>query len=165
MKTAAQQHGHTQAEAFFLMRYEGPGGRREWIWNSRDAITPAMVHAADDERVHMHHGNWHLDRYEPHFVPPVGARVFVDLTEEVARPLAEAYVAKCWDNPDLPMSEHPHFAELGRAGSVECFVKEWVSAWGGHSPHLTVVTPVLHEQFKARAEAMRLHAAQRRDVG
>lgn len=136
-----------------LMRYEGAGGRREWIWNSRDGITPFVVSAKDDPKVEMQHGNWHLDRYAPLYVPSVGDRVFVDLTEELARPLATAHVERRWDRGEYQMCEHRTFAELGKDGTVEYFVREWVSAWGGHSPHVAVVTPTLHAQFKARAEA------------
>lgn len=143
--------GHDFGEAFKLMRYEGLGGKREWIWNSRDGITPFCVHSVDG--VEMHHGNWHLDRYEPLYVPAVGSRIFVDMTEELARPRAVEYVEKWWDQGDSPMSSHPKFAELGKAGTVDFFVKEWVADWGGHSPMVVVVTEVLHAQFAARAQA------------
>lgn len=141
---------YKHAEAFMLMRYEGAGGRREWIWNSRDGITPFAVHSADGT-AELQHGNWHLDRCEPQYVPAIGTRVFVGLTEELARPLATEYVDRHWENPSLPMSIHPTFSALGRAGSIEKFVQDWVKSWGGHSPHVVVVTPTLHEMFKARA--------------
>jgi len=140
---------HLSGDAFRLMRYEGAGGRREWIWNSRDGVTPFVVPAMDGGE--LTHGNWHLDRYEPHYVPAVGSRVFVDATEESMRPEAEEYVEKWWDDAQVPMREHPVFAPLGKQGAVEHFVHEWISAWGGHSPHLVVVTPALHAQFKARS--------------
>jgi hypothetical protein len=143
-------HGHVHAEAFMVMRYEGPNWRREWIWNSRDGITPFCVRSADGES-ELSHGNWHLDRYEPAYVPAVGSRVFIDLTEELARPMAERYVARHWDNPDMPMSRLPVFAQLGRSGSVNHFVTSWVSDWGGHSPHVAVVTEAMRAQFAARA--------------
>ena len=135
-----------------LMRYEGAGGRREWIWNSRDGITPFCVQSAD-ESADLQHGNWHLDRYEPAYVPAVGSRVFVDLTEDLARPLAIRNVEAAWDRKDYPMSASPTFADLGKEGTVEYFVRKWVADWGGHSPHLLVVTPVLHAQFASRAKA------------
>lgn len=148
---APKSAGHESNDAFMLMRYEGPGGRREWIWNSRDGITPFSVLSVDD--VELHHGNWHLDRYEPFYVPAIGSRVFVDLTEDVARPLAQAYVDRHWENGDMPMSEHSFFRSLGKEGSVKHFITEWVTAWGGHSPHIAIVTEVMHEQFKARRAA------------
>lgn len=148
---ARTARGHLHGEAFHVMRYEGAGGRREWIWNSRDGITPFSVRSLDGAE--LHHGNWHLDRYEPLYVPEVGTRVFVDLTEELARPEAEQYVARHWDSPDMPMSADPYFVALGKAGAVEHFVRAWVADWGGHAPHLVVVTPTLHAQFAARAKA------------
>lgn len=141
---------HVQAEAFCLMRYEGARGRREWIWNSRDGITPFTVLSADGE-AELTHGNWHLDRYEPLFIPPIGSRVFVDMTEEIARPLAVEYVDRHWAAPEYPMSAM--FATKDAA--VEKFVTSWVADWGGHSPHVAVVTETMHAQFKARAEAGR----------
>jgi hypothetical protein len=149
------RNGHSHAEAFMLMRYEGAGGRREWIWNSRDAITPFVVSAKDDPSIDMKHGNWHLDRYEPFHVPNVGDRVFVDLTEELARPRAIAYVERWWHHATMPMSEHDLFAELGKEGTVEHFVKNWVADWGGHAPHLITVTEALREQFAAQARDRR----------
>jgi hypothetical protein len=142
--------GHESPDAFMLMRYEGAGGRREWIWNSRDGVTPFCITSADDA-VELHHGNWHLDRYEPRYVPPIGSRVFVDLTEELARPRAIEYVERYWDHEELPMREHPVFEPLGKAGAIEHFVQQWVADWGGHSPHLIVVTAALRAQFLARA--------------
>lgn len=142
---------HSYGEAFKVMRYEGAGGRREWIWNSRDGITPFCVHSVDG--VEMHHGNWHLDRYEPLHVPAVGSRVFVDMTEELARPRAKEYVERWWDQGDPPMGTIPMFAELGKDGAAEYFVKKWVADWGGHSPMVVVVTETLRAQFEARAKA------------
>lgn len=157
MSPAPKEAGHNSPDAFMLMRYEGTGGRREWIWNSRDGVTPFVASAVDGTE--MHHGNWHLDRYEPSYVPPIGSRVFVDYTEELARPRAIAYVERYWDSSDMPMSRHSFFEPLGKAGSIEHFVKAWVSNWGGHSPCLVVVTEAMHEQFKARAHAISAHGA------
>lgn len=142
---------HNHNEAFKRMRYEGEGGRREWIWNSRDGITPFVVMSADRE-VEMSHGNWHLDQYLPGYIPPVGSRVFVDMTEEIARPKAVEYVERHWENPEFPMKDHPVFEPLGKEGAVEHFVKSWIADWGGHSPTVVVVTEAMQAQFKARSE-------------
>lgn len=141
---------HRSAEAYSVMRYEGVGGRREWIWNSRDGVTPFTVLSIDG--VEMHHGNWHLDRYEPFHIPAVGSRIFVDMTEEFARPKAAQYVERHWDNAELPMSRHPTFSALGKDGAVEHFVRQWISDWGGHSPCVVVVTDAMQALFKARSE-------------
>lgn len=149
---APKSAGHDSVEAFMLMRYEGAGGRREWLWNSRDGITPFCI-ASADRGAELHHGNWHLDRYEPFYVPAVGSRVFVDLTEDTARPLAQDYVERHWDRGQCQMQGHPDFAAAGKEGTVEIFVRKWVADWGGHSPHVAVVTEVMHAQFQARREA------------
>jgi hypothetical protein len=143
-------HGHESHDAFLLMRYEGAAGRREWVWNSRDGVTPFCIPSADG-KADLHHGNWHLDRYEPFYVPPIGSRVFVDLTEEAARPRAIEYVERHWDRGELQMRHHPVFEPLGKDGAIEHMVRKWVADWGGHAPFLAVVTPALHEQFAARA--------------
>lgn len=145
---------HMNGDAFMLFRYEGPGGRREWVWNSRDGVTPFCIPSADGQ-AELQHANWHLDRYAPYYVPPVGSRIFVDLTEDLARPLAVKYVEKNWDREDYPMKDHPVFQPLGKEGAVEYVIKTWISDWGGHAPHPVVVTEALHAQFRARAEAPR----------
>lgn len=139
------EHRHMHGEAFHLMRYEGAGGRREWIWNSRDGVTPFCVVSRDG--VEMQHGNWHLDRYEPRYVPKVGERVFVDMTEELARPYAADHVERYWDHAEYPMREM--YASKDEA--VDAVVTQWVSSSGGHAPHIVTVSPALHEMFKARA--------------
>lgn len=135
-----------------LMSYEGEGGRREWIWNSRDGITPFSVRSADG-LADLQHANFHLDRYEPLHVPVVGARVFVDLTEELARPLAITYVDHWWNDANLPMVDHPQLGPMGKDAAAEYFIAAWISEWSGHAPHVVTVSPALHEQFKARAAA------------
>lgn len=142
---------HNFKESFMRMRYEGAGGRREWIWNSRDGITPFCVGAKDDSKIDLQHGNWHLDQYRPDYVPAVGERVFVTMTEEQAKPEAIAYVERFWDDDKFPMSQVEHFATLGKEKTVDYFVAEWLKDWGGYPPHLVTVTPAMHEQFQARA--------------
>jgi hypothetical protein len=105
----AQRHGRTHAEAFCLMQYEckpresrfgaepRPGcGTVEWIWNSRDGVTPFGVdcRACGGEALHA---RWGEDQYAPGHMPPIGSRMFVDLTEERAKQLAAATARRYWD--------------------------------------------------------------------
>lgn len=133
------------AEAFCLMRYRDTvTGEVELIWNSRDGVTPFIVHSRRENE--SQHVDWRSDRRVPFHVPQVGDRIFVDLTEEQARPLAEAYVEKHWDGADYPMSE----AYPSKEQAVEFFVTSWVSEWGGHAPHLIEVSFAVHRMFEAR---------------
>ncbi len=82
-------------DAFRLMRYDGRAADgteiQEWIWNSRDGVTPFVVHAKNG-KTKLQHRVWSLDRCLPNHVPALGDRVFVNMTPERARPIAEARV-------------------------------------------------------------------------
>jgi len=72
---------HHHAEAFHLMKYATKDGSHwEMIWNSRDGVTPFMVHSEDGRT--MEHVEWRSDQYAPEWVPPLGSRIFVDATLE-----------------------------------------------------------------------------------
>jgi len=45
------------------------------------------------------HASWHEDRCVPDFKPPVGSRMFVDITEERARASAERNAETWWEQP------------------------------------------------------------------
>ena len=69
-------HGHTHAEAFCRMLYRNKAtGREEWLWNSRDGVTPFVI--PDPAGGEMRHVEWRRDVCDPDFIPPVGSRVFV----------------------------------------------------------------------------------------
>lgn len=68
----------------------------EEIWNSRDGETPYTVLLKSGALAT--HVEWSTMVARPKFIPPPGSRVFVDLTEGIARLNAQAYVAKIWDN-------------------------------------------------------------------
>ncbi len=64
---------HRYPEAFKWMLYRCPAGHEEWIWNSRDGVTPFVV----DCRVchkNAQHADWHRDLYMPGFNPVRGER-------------------------------------------------------------------------------------------
>ena len=148
--------GHNFKESFMRMKYASKDGSRvEWIWNSRDGITPFIVFTEDDDKggVELSHVDWHLDQYRPGYTPEPGERVFVTLTEEAARPKAVAYVEKYWEHPERSMREV--FAPLTKEETVEKFVTDWLSDWGGYPPEVAIVTPATAAQFRARAEEYR----------
>lgn len=66
-------------EGFCLMKYcRRDGSGIEWIWNSRDGVTPfALAHTREG----LAHADFHEDTFCPNFVPPIGMRVFMSWTD------------------------------------------------------------------------------------
>lgn len=86
---------HKHVEAFNLMKYlSDDGTEEEIIWNSRDGVTPFVVSLRSGKSAT--HVDWVRDVYSPDFDPPVGSRVFVDLTLEAARRYAEKRTEQYW---------------------------------------------------------------------
>jgi hypothetical protein len=108
------QHG----EAFALMKYQNKvTGRVEWLWNSRDGVTPFLI---DDplcpeghrERYRQRqanknfdprkepdpgllaHADWHEDAFVPNFVPTEGTRMFMSWSD--APPAYREAVGERW---------------------------------------------------------------------
>ncbi len=85
------------------MKYATDDGLEvEWIWNSRDGVTPFVIHSRSGKE--MKHVDWHLDRRLPQYRPLPGERVFVDLTEAKAHEYARQKVELYWNHPEYPMS-------------------------------------------------------------
>jgi hypothetical protein len=107
-------------EAFALMKYQNKvTGRVEWLWNSRDGVTPFVIddplvppgevqrfeqrrakgkvdEAREPDPRHMAHADWHEDAFLPNFVPTDGTRIFMswaDAPESHKARVREAYVA------------------------------------------------------------------------
>lgn len=93
----ATAYGHKHGEAFMLMQYASRDGMHsEIIWNSRDGVTPFVI-TSKDGTTEMTHVNWNNDHYAPGFVPPLGSRMFVDLTEDRRRALAVKTAERYWE--------------------------------------------------------------------
>lgn len=75
-------------EGFKLMKYRGEKtGRIEWIWNSRDGVTPfscGTVETPEEGGEILQHVDWNEDAFIPNYIPPIGTRVFTDHTKETA---------------------------------------------------------------------------------
>ncbi len=105
--TTGQQYVHK--EAFCLMKYQTEdGSETEWIWNSRDGVTPFVVMSRSGRK--MRHVEWARDRQIPEYLPLPGMRIFADLTPERARMIAEKTVARDWDR-DWDDAEYPMRAQ------------------------------------------------------
>jgi len=108
---------HLHAEAFCLMRYEADDGSEdEIIWNSRDGVTPFVITLRSGKTAR--HVDWQNDRYAPDHIPQPGDRIFVDLTPDRALESTRRMVERWWDDPDMPMKDHPHLGPMGREGAA-----------------------------------------------
>lgn len=94
----ATAFGHVHGEAFMRMQYRCKGcGAVEVIWNSRDGVTPFGVdcRSCGGEATHV---AWAEDRYAPDFMPPLGSRIFVDLTPERHKVLTRRQAERYWES-------------------------------------------------------------------
>lgn len=89
---------YLRPDAYVLMRYRSidDPGEVEEVWNSRDGITPYTILMRSGSM--GTHADWSTMVHRPDYDPPVGSRVFVDLTPDIARANAEAYVKRVWDD-------------------------------------------------------------------
>lgn len=86
---------YNHAEAFCLMRYASKDGRvSEWIWNSRDGVTPFIV-TAKDGKTELTHVNWRGDECRPDHVLQPGDRYFGPGTREMAEREAKRRLDSC----------------------------------------------------------------------
>jgi hypothetical protein len=78
-------------EAYCLMKYASRCGTVvEWIWNSRDGVTPFIVTSRCGKE--MSHVQWAFDVRIRNYKPLPGERIFVDATLELLKPAAEKVV-------------------------------------------------------------------------
>lgn len=118
-----QRHGqgYQHPEAYCLMTYRSQDGSvEEVIWNSRDGVTPFVVHS--ESGVEMAHVNWDSDLCAPDYKPLPGQRVFVDMDEELATKAAWESVERYWDHPEYPArGRYP-----SKEAMAEIFTKEYL---------------------------------------
>ena len=92
-------------EAYCLMKYASKDGSVvEWIWNSRDGVTPFVI-TAQDGKTELAHVDWWVDNCVPGYQPLPGERVFVDFTREAAEQSARDLVERYWDDPQFTMAK------------------------------------------------------------
>lgn len=87
-----QSNKYNQVEAFCLMTYQCETcGKEERLWNSRDGVTPYTIGCRYCGGM-ASHIRWNEDRRAVNYKPRPGERIFVDMTPERARVLAEKRV-------------------------------------------------------------------------
>ena len=125
---------YNHVEAFCLMEYAtSDGTEREILWNSRDGVTPFVLHSRSGRE--MQHVNFQNDICVPGHEPTDGQRVFVDATPELMRDQAVEFVNKHWDRDEMPMRDHGFLGPMGKDGAVEHFIKTWCEPG---KPHVIV---------------------------
>lgn len=138
---------YNHVEAFCLMLYRDAAGNEEWIWNSRDGVTPYGV--ASRQGLEALHVEWSRDRRLPEYVPAIGDRIFVDLTIERARELRRAYVEQWWTHGKGESKMSSRFASKGDA--VEQLALSDLEYGGGGAPDLIEVTAEVLSRITKRA--------------
>lgn len=148
------------AEAFRLMHYRSKDGTAdEWIWNSRDGVTPFGVMSLSG--VEMLHIDWANDPFDPYREPKVGDRVFVDLHPERAAQIASEFVDLWWDDPKMPMSDHPFF-EHDKAIATRKMAASYFEH--GTPPDLLTVNETLAERLAFESQLRRLASTEAGDA-
>ena len=134
---------YLHGEAFMLMNYESTDGKvKEVLWNSRDGVTPFILHSVDG--VEMAHTDWDHDKRERGHIPKVGTRMFVDLTKEKMLEYKRTLVERAWDDEKYPLKEYEEMDVLGKAGAA---YKLAYSEWQDGQPDVVVVTQEMVEKF------------------
>lgn len=129
--------GYLYKEAFNLMKYATKDGSEvEWIWNSRDGVTPFVVHSRSGAE--MSHVQWQFDVRIPNYQPLSGERVFVDVTPGYAELMARQRVDAWWEHPNYPMS----MTFESKEAAVEALAKDYL----GDGDRPTVIEAAEWEQ-------------------
>lgn len=123
---------YVHGEAFCHMLYVSDDGRQsEWLWNSRDGVTPFVISSATGKK--MSHNNWGEDRFDPDYKPVEGDRIFVDCTKELIEGKAWERARNYWDDALYPLNKR--FKTPDEA--ARRFIEEWTKPG---SPYVQTVT-------------------------
>lgn len=148
-----KQKGHVTQyqhnEAFKLMLYRSKDGEtEEWIWNSRDGVTPFTCASSEGEVIQ--HVEWFRDVFAPFYIPPVGSRIFVDLTPQRARVQALKNAHSFFANDPVRCTESYRTPEE----LADTLAKSYLAHEG--APDVLVVNSAMADRFRARVPARRL---------
>lgn len=132
--TGHKSSPYEHADAFKVMTYRSDDGtEEETVWNSRDGVTSYVITLRSGK--HARHVDWHNDRCDNGYQPPPGSRLFVDLTLERARVIAEQAVDRYLSDPAWKPTM---LAEYGtRERAIEALTEDYLRRPG--SPDLIEV--------------------------
>lgn len=131
-------------EAFCLMLYRDIAGNEEWIWNSRDGVTPFGVRSrAGLDATHV---DFHRDKRDPRHVPAVGDRIFVTMTTQRAKELATRWFESFSSHKDQNFREGFLQRYTNRDIAIANRALEILEEFFP-SPDLVEVTEEMHERF------------------
>ena len=123
---------YDHGEAFCVMQYKCENDCREFLWNSRDGVTPFTI-SCKECGGSMEHINWRddvrlLTLEEVRMVYPDVKRVFVTASpyDKHIIKSAEEYVDKYWvkdigGGQTMQKTMYP----MNHAAAVDYFIKEW----------------------------------------
>jgi hypothetical protein len=127
--------GPNHKEAFCQMIYRcGKCHFLEVLYNSRDGVTPFMIGCRNcgDAAQHVH---WELDNPIRNYEPPVGSRIFIDMTKEKAEKLARERMEQFKDNRDFPS---PPEGTVEYQEQIDSLIENFYH--GGEAPDINEVT-------------------------
>ena len=129
---------YLHGEAFALMKYATKDGAVvETLWNSRDGVTPFILHSVDGKH-ELSHVDWQGDRCAPSYVPAIGSRMFVDLTKERMLEFKREFVELYWDaEGEYKLKDHPELGPLGKEGTA---IRLAYDEWQDGQPDVAEVT-------------------------
>lgn len=112
------------------MRYESEDGRIvEYLWNSRDGVTPFGILARDGTTM-LRHAIRHME-FRPNHQPQAGDRIFVDMPLEIAIQHARERLEKWPELRELYPTEKEKF------NAIQTLAKGIFA--GGKQPMITIV--------------------------
>lgn len=133
-------------EAYALMRYQNETtGEYEALWNSRDGVTSFTVSSRDGRHT-MKHVDWDKDIFAPNWIPNIGDRIFVDITEERAEESIKEQIETMWERSEMPMKDH--FAS--KEDAFQQLMKGAMESVIGKQPMLTEVDAKLQLEIAAK---------------
>ncbi|MCG5072233.1 hypothetical protein [Paraburkholderia tagetis] len=104
-------YGHRHTEAFCLMWYACECGHREQIWNSRDGVTPFGCACPSCKEPKLQHVDWNRDTYAPNHQPATGQRMWIDMTRDRARVIAQRTIDQVAKTRDVPAHDMDRIVE------------------------------------------------------
>lgn len=99
------EENYTYPAAFCLMQYQCENCEQvETLYNARDGVTPFKIECKLCKGIATHI-NWAQDESVPEYIPDRGQRIFISMTEEIARIFARYRLKKFEQSESPPPAE------------------------------------------------------------